>query len=247
MILPQQIQVLDKGFVRLIDFMGGDAAVVRAARVSYGSDSVDEARDRKLIAYMLRHQHGSPFEHTAFTFHVKAPIFVFRQWHRHRAGVSYNEASARYKEMDDEFYIPIKWRGQDGKNRQGSVELNMSDRDQERLSAGLATHGEEAMVYYRALLASGVAREMARMVLPVNLYSEQYFTCNARSLMHFIGLRSEQHAQFEIRQYSHALWRLFALTMPWTAAAFLETLDLARYNGGSEGTPGPNPGDIPHD
>lgn len=226
-----EIKVLDKGFVRLENFSGGgDASVVRAARVSYGSESVSEEKDRKLIAYMLKHRHGTPFEHNSFTFHVKAPIFVFRQWHRTRIGVSYNEVSARYTEMKDDFYLPTEWRAQEkgpGSNKQGSVVddgLNHKE-----ISTHFRLSCEDAMKSYRVLLGTGVAREMARMVLPVNLYSEMYCTFNARSLMFFLGLRSDAHAQWETQQFSNALAAFFRDAMPWTYSSFYESLDKSQY------------------
>ena len=212
------LKVLDKGFVRLEDHMGNDASVLRAARVSYGSESTSEERDKKLISYLLAHDHGTPFEQNSFTFHIKAPILVFRQWHRTRIGVSYNELSARYTEMKDEFYIPKKWRTQDAKNKQGSVEANLPD---DILSKVLEKNSAQSYENYKWYIEQGVAREMARMVLPVNLYSEMYFTCNARSLMFFIRLRSDSHAQWETRQYSHAMAFLFREVMPWTFDAMV--------------------------
>lgn len=215
-----ELKVLDKGFVRLEDRMGGDQSVLRAARVSYGKDpEPDKARDRKLITYLLAHDHGTPFEHTGMTFHVKLPIFVARQWIRHRIGVSFNELSARYTEMKDEFYIPEKWRAQDTKNRQGSTpEEPMAS------MAPLIHINKESMMVYRGLVENGVAREMARMVLPVNLYTEWYFTSNARSLMNFIRLRSDNHAQWETRKYSHAMAAIFRGLMPMAFDAMLEEM-----------------------
>ncbi len=236
-----EISVLDKGFVRLEGHIGNDHSVVRAARVSYGSTARTPEDDKKLIRFMLEHEHGTPFEHNMFTFHVKAPIFVFRQWHRTRIGISYNELSARYSEMKDEFYVPKIWRAQDTKNKQGSVAAELQHH---QLEAECWQASAAAMKSYRWLLANGAAREMARMVLPVNLYSEMYFTCNARSLMAFMKLRSEQHAQWEMRQYSNALWKLFAAAMPWTAEAFLGTLPLTRYQA-TDGIAGPSISDLP--
>lgn len=234
MTITETVKVLDKGFVRLEDWMGGDSAVLRSARVSYGSESVDEARDRKLIAYLLAHQHGTPFEHAVFTFHVKLPIFVARQWIRHRMS-SYNETSMRYREAPEEFYIPEKWRAQDTKNKQGSVAADICHAEASDI---LVQRCSEAMESYRDLVVNrGIAREMARMVLPVNLYTEWYWTVNARSFMHFVGLRSESHAQWEIQRYSDAMYRLFAEKMPWTADAFRSTLDAGRYKGLADTVP----------
>lgn len=211
------IGVLDKGFVRLEDKMGGDLSVVRAARVSYKSEPKAPEDDLKLIRYLLKNNHGSPFEHAVFQFHVKLPIFVARQWIRHRMS-SYNETSFRYREAPEEFYIPKEWRKQDTKNKQGSVPT--PDLMHEDLSKALLVANESDMFLYRQMLNCGVAREMARMVLPTNLYTEWYWTVNARALMHFISLRSENHAQWETRQFSHALAKFMQRTMPMTWEAF---------------------------
>jgi len=215
----QEVRILDKGFVRLVETMGGDAGVVQAARVSYaGGASKGEEKDRKLIAYLLKHQHMTPFEHAVFKFHVKCPIFVMRQWIRHRIA-SYNEISYRYTEVKDEFYFPAEWRGQDPKNKQGSQPAPRLD--QHALRATLEKSVRHAMDAYAELLKGGAAREMARMVLPVNLYTEFYWTINARSLMNFVQLRADVHAQWEIQQYAEALAEFFRREMPWSYAAFL--------------------------
>lgn len=213
------VNVLDKGFVRLVDFMGGDQGVTDSARVSYGGKSKGEEADRKLIAYLMKHQHMSPFEHSFFKFHVKTPIFVMRQWIRHRMA-SYNEISARYTEAKDEFYIPAKWRAQDLKNKQSSVAAPTLDHA--ALTKAFETQVNAALKTYKDMLAAGVAREMARMVLPVNAYTEFYWTVNARSLMNFLVLRADTHAQWEIQQYAEALAASFKTKMPWTYDAFLQ-------------------------
>ena len=214
----EPVKVLDQGFVRLVDFMGGDQGVVDAARVSYGGVSKGAEADKKLIAYLLTHDHGSPFEHSVFKFHIKAPIFVARQWFRHRMA-SYNEVSFRYTEVKDSFYMPSLWRGQDKKNKQSSTAA--AELDQEALREMFKAHVDGALAAYKKMIAAGVAREMARMVLPVNLYTEFYWTVNARSLMNFVSLRADVHAQWEIQQYGEALARAFRETMPWTFEAFL--------------------------
>lgn len=231
--------VLDKGFVDLVEFMGGDRGVVQAARVCYKSDGLGEPeKDKKLIRYLLDHDHGTPFEHSVLKFHIKAPIFVARQWFRHRTS-SYNETSQRYAQVKDEFYIPRTWRMQDTANKQGSVAASWTSTDHARLSNDLWASCKAAMRLYEAALASGVAREMARCFLPINAYTEFYWTVNARAFMNFVRLRSERHAQWEIRQYSNAMWPLFAQTMPWTAEAFLGTLDRSRY-AALDGVAGPS-------
>ena len=212
------VQVLDKGFVRLIDFMGGDQGVVDAARVSYGGKSKGADADRKLIAYLLKHSHLTPFEHSLFKFHVRAPIFVARQWFRHRFA-AYNEISLRYTEVKDEFYMPKNWRRQDQKNKQSST--LSADLDQARLNDMFKKDIGSALATYKNMIGMGVAREMARMVLPVNLYTEFYWTVNARSLMNFVALRADAHAQWEIQQYGLAMAKTFRNEMPWTYEAFL--------------------------
>lgn len=214
----RDVKVLDKGFVRLVDFMGGDQGVVDAARVSYGGKSKGPEADRKLIAYLLKHKHESPFEHSFFKFHVKTPIFVMRQWIRHRMA-SYNEISARYTEVKDEFYVPTQWRAQDLKNKQGSV--SAAALDHAALTAVFQKQIDASLACYKEMLAAGVAREMARMVLPVNMYTEFYWTVNARALMNFVSLRADSHAQWEIQQYGEALSDAFREKMPWTWEAFL--------------------------
>lgn len=210
--------VLDKGFVRLVDVMGGDRAVLDAARVCYDSRSKGEAQDRALIAYLMKHSHLTPFEHAVFKFHVSTPLFVARQWFRHRMA-SYNEVSGRYTEVKDEFYIPKEWRSQDSLNKQGSVASAVLDHA--RLSAKLEAQVRSAVAVYRELLAAGAARELARLAMPLNLYTQFYFTVNCRSLMNFIGLRADEHAQWEMQQYALALADFFRLRMPWTWDAYL--------------------------
>ncbi|MBI4345218.1 MAG: FAD-dependent thymidylate synthase [Elusimicrobia bacterium] len=213
-----KIDVLDHGFVRLVDFMGGDMSVVTSARVSYGSGSKGEEKDRKLITYMLRHEHMTPFEHSVFQFHVSCPIFVMRQWIRHRIG-SFNEVSARYTEMKEEFYLPSKWRAPDLKNKQSSQAA--PDLDHERCAKILKDSYATAYASYQDLIGAGAARELARMVLPTSLYTQFYWTLNARSLMHFIGLRADANAQWEIQRFAEALATFFRRKLPWTWEAYL--------------------------
>lgn len=219
--MTDSVPVLDKGFVRLVDFMGGDPGVVDSARVSYGGKSRGEEADRKLIAYLLKHQHMTPFEHAVFKFHVKTPIFVMRQWIRHRMA-SYNEISARYTEVKDEFYVPAQWRAQDTKNKQGSIAAPALDHA--ALTARFEAQIKACMATYRDMLKAGVARELARMILPVNAYTEFYWTVNCRSLMNFLVLRADVHAQWEIQQYAEALLGFFKQKMPWTYDAFLQNV-----------------------
>ncbi|MCX7733460.1 MAG: FAD-dependent thymidylate synthase [bacterium] len=211
--------VLDKGFVSLIDFCGGDQMVVRAARISYGKESKGAEQDRKLINYMMKHKHGTPFEHSLFVFHVKAPIFVARQWFRHRIG-SFNEISGRYVEYQEEFYIPKSLRAPDTKNKQGSVQAEFSN--EQELIRLFADSISSSFRVYKTLVDSGVAREIARAVLPLSLYTQFYWSVNPRSLMNFISLRTSEDAQYEIREYAERITFFVKDKMPWTFSAFIE-------------------------
>ncbi len=213
----EKINVLDKGFIRLVDFMGGDNRVVSSARVSFGAVSKGEEQDKRLIKYLLEHAHHTPFEHCYFQFHICCPIFVARQWMRHRWG-SYNEVSARYTQVKDEFYIPSQFRGQDTKNKQGSVPT--SSLDQAALIKLYEDSVEASYAAYNKLIEAGVAREMARGVLPVCQYTQFYWSVNARSLLNFLSLRTDKHAQWEIRVYADAIAKIFQEKMPWSWEAF---------------------------
>lgn len=210
-------KVLDNGFVKLVDFLGGDGRAVESARVSFGSVSKGETQDKKLIEYLLQNGHLSPFEHSTFQFHIKCPIFVARQWMRHRIA-SYNEISARYTEVHEEFCRPEAFRAQDRSNRQGS--LPSSSLDQEKLLAIYDKSIKASYSAYKELLEAGAAREMARMVLPVAQYTQFYWSINARSLLNFIDLRADAHAQLEIRRYAQAIQEIFRDKMPWTWEAY---------------------------
>jgi len=216
---PIEIKVLDKGFVRLIDFMGGDETVVLAARVSTGKGLKGEEQDRKLINYLMKHRHETPFEHSVFQFHISCPLFVARQWFRHRVA-SYNERSGRYVEYEDEFYLPDRLRLQAKSNKQAS-EFGEIPNERELIQMIQETYD---LVYerYKKLLAAGVARELARAILPLSLYTQFYWTINARSLMNFINLRADAGAQWEIRQYAEAIAKIFKAKMPWTWEAFVQ-------------------------
>ncbi|ACC97629.1 Thymidylate synthase, flavin-dependent [Elusimicrobium minutum Pei191] len=212
------VKVLDKGFVKLVDFMGGDIRVVASARVTFGSETKGPEKDKALIKYLLENAHHSPFEHTNFQFNVRCPIYIARQWMRHRWG-SYNEVSARYTEVKDEFYIPSEFRIQDTHNKQGS--LSGADLNNEELLKIYEESVEASYKAYKALLEKGVAREMARGILPVCQYTQFYWTVNARSLLNFLSLRTDKHAQKEIRDYADAIAQIVAEKMPWTWEAFV--------------------------
>jgi thymidylate synthase (FAD) len=219
---PTDLSVLDKGFVRLIDHMGSDLSVVNAARVSFGKrKEAFEEGDTKLIGYLAQHEHTSPFRHTAMTLHVKAPIFVFRQWMKHRIGSEFNEISGRYVEFpEDEFFVPEVFRRQAKVNKQGSEGAI----DAEHADRALASYLEScrsAVTHYKELLSLGVCREQARCVLPVALYSEVYWTVSLQAVAHFIRLRSDSHAQWEIQQYAAAVRSLVEPFYPASLAALL--------------------------
>ncbi len=214
----KEIRVLDHGFLRLVDFMGGDQAVVQAARVSVGGGSKGPERDKALIDYLLRHRHETPFEHSVFKFHVRCPIFVARQWFRHRIA-SYNEISGRYTQLKYEFYLPDKLRTQVSRDyRYQELPADVAEPLLERIEA----HYSSSYQLYQDLMEAGVARELARIVLPLAVYTEFYWTVNARSLMNFLSLRAEAHAQKEIRAYAEVLMGIFREKMPWTYEAFMK-------------------------
>lgn len=214
------MKVLDHGYVELVQSSASDLSVVAAARVSLGvtkEASKGEVADRRLIRYLLRHHHGTPFEHNLFTFLVRAPLFVVREWHRHRVGWSYNEVSGRYTEMAEEFYVPSAIRVPGPTNRQGSVPADWTAEEEAYELDRIRLASESAFDSYARLLNNGVARELARIILPLNTYTSFYASCNARSLMHFLNLRLPEDAQWEIRQYAEALAALFEQEMPVTA------------------------------
>jgi len=211
--------ILNSGFIRLVDFMGGDFAVVQSARVSFGQESKGPSKDIKLIEYLLKNKHETPFEHSVFKFHIKCPIFVARQWFRHRIG-SFNEISLRYVEYKDEFYIPEFFRKQSQNNKQASIEESVENSD--ILINELKEIYEIIKNFYEKLLKSGVAREMARIILPLSTYTQFYWTVNARSLMNFISLRADINAQYEIKLYARKIAKIFREKMPITFKFFVE-------------------------
>ncbi|HLO66103.1 MAG TPA: FAD-dependent thymidylate synthase [Holophaga sp.] len=215
--------VLDRGFVKLVDHMGSDLSVVNAARVSFGKrkETFDEA-DEKLIDYLAAHDHTSPFRHTSMTFHVKAPIFVFRQWMKHRIASEFNEISGRYVEFpEDEFFVPAAFRRQAKVNKQGSEGQVDGPEGEQAKEVFLATC-RNAVSQYKQLIALGVCREQARCVLPLGLYSEVYWTVSLQAAAHFIRLRTDGHAQWEIQQYAHAVRDLVEALYPRSLQALLQ-------------------------
>lgn len=215
-----EFKVLDKGFVRLVDVLGDDYSAVKAARVSYGKGIKTPEKDKKLIFYLMEHKHETPFEHIVFTFHVKTPIFIARQWFRHRIG-SFNEASLRYTELKDEFYIPDHIRKNVKEDKQKAVRVDDEQLKEKALNL-IDEAIENSYKIYKNLLEMGIAREMARVVLPMASYTQFYWTVNARSLMNFLNLRADSHAQWEIQQYAIKIAEIFREKCPWTYEAFLK-------------------------
>jgi thymidylate synthase (FAD) len=245
-----EISVLDHGFVRLDDSMADDLSVVNSARVSFAARSEYEKhivgiesrkeptnletlrtegveveyrlskKDAGLISFLMKNRHGTPFEHNSFRFHVKAPLFVFREWQRHRIS-SYNEWSARYSKLEPEFYIPDNVRSQVGKP--GAYSFEPVDEEKARVfRTHLKVNAEHAFHRYEFAMSMGIAKEQARMFLPVNIYSQMYWTVNARSLMNFLSLRNSDQAMWEIREYARVVENIFKQKMPVTAEAFVQ-------------------------
>jgi thymidylate synthase (FAD) len=233
-ILFTALPVLDHGFVRVIDYMGDDAAIVQAARVSYGRGTRRVSEDRGLINYLMRHRHTTPFEMCEIKYHVKLPIFVARQWIRHRTA-NVNEYSARYSILDNEFYIPAPEHlaAQTTANRQGRGEvlegeaarrvLNLLRADAERAYAGyseMLNEGEDGAP--RDSAWPGLARELARMNLSLNFYTQWYWKTDLHNLLHFLSLRADPHAQYEIRAYADVMLETVKRWVPIAYEAFLE-------------------------
>lgn len=218
------IEVLDHGFVRLVDHMGSDLSIVRNARVSYDAAwraGENEGSDHRLIGYLLRNGHNTPFESVTFTFEVKAPIFVIRQWHRHRTW-SYNEVSARYKELPEEYYVP----NPEVITTQHSDNKQMRTQEQHPLAESMAELMKECNIgsfeIYKLLIRDGCPRELARSVLPVSTYTHMFGTVNLHNLFRFLSERLHVHAQYEIRVYAQAILQLIKPIVPVAVEHFEE-------------------------
>ncbi|PIE07593.1 MAG: thymidylate synthase (FAD) [Rhodobacterales bacterium] len=217
-------EVLDHGFVRVIDYMGDDAAICQAARVSYGTGTKAVSNDEGLIRYLMRHWHSSPFEMCELKLHVKLPVFVARQWIRHRTA-NVNEYSARYSILDREFYIPARENiaAQSTLNNQGRGAL-LSDAEAARVLEILKADAGRAYDHYEEMISQdgqdGLARELARMNLPANIYTQWYWKIDLHNLFHFIRLRADPHAQYEIRVYAEAIAAVVADWVPFAFRAF---------------------------
>lgn len=219
----QVVHVLDHGYVRLVEWVGSEMSIIRAARVSFNAVPRGGGEDEKLLSYLYRNKHTSPFEMVSFVFQVQAPIFIFRQWQRHRTW-KYNEMSGRYTEMDHTFYVPMVGNigVQSEKNKQAR-EINPTvteKRVAERASYAEACH--RAFEEYEFLLGAGWPRELARMVLPLSTYSRMFAKVDLHNLLHFLDLRMHPHAQWEIQQYAKAIVRLIQPIVPQTMKMFLE-------------------------
>lgn len=222
-LLDQEIPVLDKGFVRLVDYMGGDDRIVQSARVSYGAGTKTVRQDRGLIHYLIRNWHTSPFEQVQLTFHTKMPVFVARQWVRHRTA-RLNEISGRYSIMKDEFYVPSGEHilPQSTNNKQGRGGERFSEEVEAELVERFRTEQAEAYRSYGEMLDKDVARELARINLPLSLYTEWYWQIDLHNLFHFLRLRMDPHAQYEIRAYAEAMAQCAKAVAPLAYEAFEE-------------------------
>lgn len=216
------VKVLNHGHIRLVDFMGSDLSISRNARVSYDAAwraGEDTGSDARLINYLMSNGHNTPFECVTFSFEVKAPIFVFRQWHRHRTQ-SFNELSARYRELPEEFYVPeleqITQQSKDNKQ----MRTDEVHPDAELFRKYITSQNEEAFKTYKAMIAGGCPRELARSVLPVGTYSHMFTTVNLHNLFRFLAERLHPHAQYEIRVYAEAMLKLIEPHVPVAVAAF---------------------------
>ena len=231
-ILYQPISVLDHGFVRVIDYMGDDSAIVQSARVSYGKGTKKISNDQGLIKYLMRHRHSTPFEMCEIKFHIKLPIFIARQWIRHRTA-NVNEYSARYSILDKEFYIPSieNIAAQSSVNNQGRGEV-LSSEEASNVISILKADAEQTYANYESLLnessegavldenKAGVARELARMNLTLNTYTQWYWKIDLNNLLHFLALRADDHAQYEIKVYADAMLDIVKKWVPITYGAF---------------------------
>ncbi|MEM7090741.1 MAG: FAD-dependent thymidylate synthase [Pseudomonadota bacterium] len=234
--LYQPVQVLDHGFVRVIDYMGDDAAIVQAARVSYGQGTKKSRDDSGLIRYLMRHWHSTPFEMCELKLHVKLPVFVARQWIRHRTA-NVNEYSARYSILDREFYIPAPEHlaAQSTQNNQGRGAV-LEGEEAARVLEILKGDAGRSYDHYEEMLSQdgqqGLARELARMNLPANIYTQWYWKVDLHNLFHFLRLRADPHAQYEIRVYADAICEMVKDWVPAAYAAFEDyRLNATQFSG----------------
>lgn len=234
-ILYKSLPVLDHGFIRVIDYMGDDSAIVQAARVSYGRGTKKSLQDQGLINYLMRHRHTTPFEMCDIKFHIKLPIFIARQWIRHRTA-SVNEYSARYSILSNEFYMPQKVHltAQSLENKQGRSNQALPEEDADRILEILRDDAMKCHAHYISMLNEdeqgnvidpnklGITRELARMNLTLNTYTEWYWKINLHNLLHFVALRADSHAQYEIRVYAEVMLDILKRWVPYAFEAFEE-------------------------
>jgi len=234
-LLDTEIKVLNRGFVRLVDYMGGDGRIVQSARVSYGEGTKTVREDKGLITYLLRNEHMSPFEQVIFTFHIKLPIFVARQMIRHRTA-RLNEISGRYSVMTNEFYLPEEKeiRFQSTRNRQGRSEEDVPPELKKRVLEILQSENESVYSGYLEMIDADIARELARVNLPLSLYTQWYWQIDLRNLFNFLKLRLDHHAQHEIRVYAEAMYQVAKAVAPLACEAFDEHVVRALRLSGSK-------------
>ncbi len=233
--LYKPIPVLDHGFIRVVDYMGDDSSIVQAARVSYGRGTKKSLQDKGLINYLMRHRHTTPFEMCDIKFHIKLPIFIARQWIRHRTA-SVNEYSARYSILSNEFYVPerVNLSAQSKINKQGRSDDELPDDVADKVLALIKDDSEKCYRHYVEMMNEddqgniidentvGITRELARMNLTLNHYTEWYWKINLHNLLHFLALRADSHAQYEIRVYAQAMLDVVKAWVPYAFEAFVE-------------------------
>ena len=234
-ILDKEFKVLDHGFVRLVDYMGGDGRIVQSARVSYGKGTKSVRQDKGLINYLISHEHTSPFEQVMLTFHCKMPIFVARQWVRHRTA-RLNEISGRYSVMENEFYVPseeqISFQNED--NRQGRSKEEVPVELQQKVIDLLTSANEKTYADYNTMLEDDIARELARINLPLSLYTQWYWNIDLHNLFHFLKLRLDYHAQWEIQEFGKVMAEMAKAVAPLAYQAFEDHLVNAVKFSGNE-------------
>jgi thymidylate synthase (FAD) len=222
-VLGKEFKCLDKGFVRLVEVMGNDSSIVQAARVSYGKGTKSINEDRNLIRYLMRHRHTSPFEMVEYKFHIKLPIFVARQWIRHRTA-NVNEYSGRYSIMNDEFYVPDQdaVRKQSKTNKQGRANEPIAPEIASKFISDIQETQQSLYEKYNNYLQDEIARELARINLPLSTYTEWYWKIDLHNLFHFLQLRLDPTAQYEIREYARIIAKIVQATVPIAYEAFVD-------------------------
>jgi len=220
-ILDKEFKCLNAGFVRLVDYMGGDESIVQAARVSYGKGTKSVSEDRILLRFLMRHMHTTPFEMVELKFHIKLPIFVARQWIRHRTA-NVNELSGRYSIMKDEFYVPDAGaiKKQSARNKQGRSDDEVPAELRQKVLDVLLTDQRYTYEHYEEFLKDDIARELARINLPLSLYTEWYWKIDLHNCLHFLRLRLDKHAQYEIRIFAEAMAEIVKRIAPMAWEAF---------------------------